>query len=885
MGSTRARHRQRAGSRAHGTLAALALLAFGAPPAGASEGPPPILQPTTYGSSSGRYELFVDPSHRSGAGEGAYELRRDGEVVWAARRPYTFWEAVVTDDGRAAGYAYTAGWRDHRVEGHFVVAILAPDGSEVAIDAEPRRRTRRMHSPPDPLARGLFAQPELDRVVVRVLDPDASSHDEWRPYRLTTGERLSRVPPHEAFPDVESLQSTWGARAVPGTPLALVWFRRALPEGGSRFALLDADGYAEWVLDLPRDFPPTDVARETGAILEVDSRRFSLWHVRAEERVEYGVDSSSSGEWVVRETGRAPGPSVRRSRPEEPPKPPWIDLDALGVTTLGGPEDRARASIRGVVAFTHRGGSIELVRRESEPGTFTLAVVDGQGHVQRSRVVELPIKASSVVRWFPLSRGWLVSAPTMAVGRPVGAWRVGLEDGELHILERFRGPQLHRLEELPDGGLVALASQSSGSWPSEAIFGLEADGSRRWRRGTVGAMRGRVDPAGVLLSPADLAAVPDGRVAVLEHGEIEVHASDGEHVRTIDLDTSWGRAPRYPTGIVASPDGSVFVSDSPRAEPSIWHMDLDGTVLGRLTPRFVDGRQPRRVSVRPAVDADGRLWISDGDAFLRLDETGLVDRVVGSPPAADAIDLPGSAAIGPQGRVAVLDDRDRSVHVFAPDGRRLASGSAAPDDFERAREGLSTRMAMAPDGRVYVQSYLFSDRLVVFGPDGRREGIVQLGDGLAFDPRGGRRWMLQSDGYAGEDLVLQEQDGHVVTTIRRNPDGTWFQGRPAVAPDSRLCVIGRDYLAIHAPDGELLRTFPTPRLPSRAPAFAADWVVTSWFGNEAYLFHVPDGTLHRFRVPDLADGAAVVFGFSPDATELWALSVADLELHRFALPR
>ena len=101
----------------------------------ASEGPPPTLNPKTYSSPSGEWNLKVDPSTLYGQGEGACRLTRNGVEAWSAEHAFTLWDAGVTDEGVVAGYAYTCGWRGFWVEhrdrepGDFHVVIFSPEGT------------------------------------------------------------------------------------------------------------------------------------------------------------------------------------------------------------------------------------------------------------------------------------------------------------------------------------------------------------------------------------------------------------------------------------------------------------------------------------------------------------------------------------------------------------------------------------------------------------------------------------------------------------------------------------------------------------------------------------------------------------------------------------
>src|SRR5262245_35070360 len=101
----------------------LALIAWPAS-GGIDEGPSAPLQPRSFSSASGNWELRVDPTSRFGEGPGDHELWHDGALVWKERHPFTFYDAVIAEDGTVAGYAYTNGWRDPTCEGNFVVSTV-----------------------------------------------------------------------------------------------------------------------------------------------------------------------------------------------------------------------------------------------------------------------------------------------------------------------------------------------------------------------------------------------------------------------------------------------------------------------------------------------------------------------------------------------------------------------------------------------------------------------------------------------------------------------------------------------------------------------------------------------------------------------------------------
>src|SRR5436190_24400555 len=105
--------------------AAVALLALAAP-AAAQRGDY-ALDPQTYRSPSGEYELFVDPSQRTGAGEASYRFTKKGAELWAGKRAWTLAEADVADDGLVAGYAYASGHRGGNDDA-LTIVLFGADG-------------------------------------------------------------------------------------------------------------------------------------------------------------------------------------------------------------------------------------------------------------------------------------------------------------------------------------------------------------------------------------------------------------------------------------------------------------------------------------------------------------------------------------------------------------------------------------------------------------------------------------------------------------------------------------------------------------------------------------------------------------------------------------
>jgi hypothetical protein len=300
------------------------LLALSA--AHAQGGLPPILSPKTLVSPSGEYTLWVNPSEKYGVGEATYRLRHGNRVVWEGIRPYTLYEAAVTNDGTVGGYAYSYGLKGDNGKhpedgGDFEVVILAPTGQTRLL-----QKTRRaVHSGPEfhyalPNVEGLIVDAANDRMIVRVMEERKEEETWWR-YQLSTGRVQSRrAPPHPPERDGASYILT-AARAATGTPLILMqWIRYGNErpmKTGARFALIDLQGKPVWQLDLPHDYDISggnearnqlmDEIRAHGALLHTDQAgQFTLRFVAQKRRVTFAAAPEKAGKWRVTEIHKEP---------------------------------------------------------------------------------------------------------------------------------------------------------------------------------------------------------------------------------------------------------------------------------------------------------------------------------------------------------------------------------------------------------------------------------------------------------------------------------------------------------------------------------------------------------------------------------------------------
>jgi hypothetical protein len=232
---------------------------------------PRVLNPKTYLSPSGQFALLVDPSDIYGRFGASYRLTRQGREVWSGERPFTLWEAAVTDDGVVGGCAYSLGWSGN-TDGHD--GVRHGNLHVILIDAQGTLRldqvTKREHggypnAPPKPVASGLFLDPENDRLVVRIADFNLGD-EEWWSFQIATAKPLGVCRPKELMADPNPVAYSLDARPVAGTSLTLVHWRREevqADRNGARFALVDTTGKSVWSLDWPSDYQvPNDEKAE-----------------------------------------------------------------------------------------------------------------------------------------------------------------------------------------------------------------------------------------------------------------------------------------------------------------------------------------------------------------------------------------------------------------------------------------------------------------------------------------------------------------------------------------------------------------------------------------------------------------------------------------------
>ncbi|MBX3356822.1 MAG: hypothetical protein KF745_00185 [Phycisphaeraceae bacterium] len=878
-------------------------------PTVASEGPPPKLQPKTYFSPSGEYSLYVDPSHLHGIGPGRYTLKRRGDTVWSKDVPFTFWEAVVSDDGRAAGYAYShgfQGWGAPAGYGDLIVALIGDNGSEIARETTPRDDWGHTCPPSrHPSPRGILLQPDLGRFVIRLdAKPDYNVRDErWLLYSITDGKLTGDLAVAAPAGGERLWYMAADADAVPGTELSLVvWTRTAwrpsnASDEGIRLVLIDKDANEvwsqEWTTEFtgleyfsPRYLKETDV---TPAARFADNRFVYLSRAR-QAAVTFATNRGADGGWSVEEVGSTPEvvqighrPDPKVVAPAEP-KPPAPTLVNIGSFPLGNSDTSDNLSVARF-AFDDRSRCGFIPFRGD--GVFELVLIDPASPDPVGSVLHLPLELAEVegetaapqVAWIGGDRWVIVQG--FHNNSPSLAWIADLDSKTVSPIVGFSSPKPTFGHGVISGGETGFAVV--GDYRSNEVVRYDSNGKRLWT--TRCAMT------------QDAAIRPDGTLGVLVGvpGLILKFDRDGSHTGMVSIEAGFGSRPNYVVGLEPDEDGGWIVHDF-RGQPPVVRLSADNTKRASFTPHFDDGRTFRLYGdVRRAPN--GRLWTSDRASILRLTEDGTVDMVIGAKPDNDTLGEIRAVTVDRAGRIYALDGHTAAVHVFDSSGRRTRILRPDPTDFPTDC-GIGS-ITIAGDGEVYSRPTSIGpgkSRYLSFDAAGNRVGLQpcrsdDVSEEWFFRP-GTQECVVV--GY--ERAFLYDADQEMTRTLERRADQLWldYPFSAAVAPDGSFAILARapfgsggipSSVTLFSAAGDALETHELPEESIIARAAASDHAVAVVSQRSLLYINRTANTAKTYTIPgDPASGSLLVPFFSPDAGELWLIDQAKHRVDRYKAP-
>lgn len=826
------------------------------------------LQPTTYRSPSGEWELFVDPSAPDGAGEAAYTLSSGGELRCKGELLSTFWDAVVTDEGTCIGFGYSDGadtW-----SGKLVIARLDPTGKQKILESRLRGPSRFPDYAAVPSGIDVFAHPDLGQVVVVIGDRETAQRGlEWRFFDIESGHLRRAIRPKELQRDTDSVGDYLGAVPVPRTPLVLVHWAGNFGEDPVRFSLIDERGRSVWMLDRVED---TDGLRNEarrvgshGLILGVGPSTFDLWSRSEGTRIRYGIEDNA-GVWSVYEIEREP-----IAAQEPPPTDSGPVFEELIPVHLGSIDvsvpDPSLPAVQDVGPFTvDDKGHLAFLPADQRHPPRALSVVDADGQVVALH--DLDAIAPATGTWVDVD--WDRSAR-----RFVLLFR-GEEGGELWTLDPASGEGARLPVEVPEAcaGVETLREGGFLLRHAGTVTCFDGGGGVRWETG------GRA------------MAEPDrGLVAVLGLDGASIHLLDGSGVQVGRIDLGIVRRGRLGEGTALASDvdrGLLFVDSGRR----VARLRTDGSVSSVFQLAYENGRA-FRVNEGVEVGPQDRLWTTDRNTLLRLDASGVVDRRLGGGPGEEARDSE-TVAVGPTGRIYAVDRERSVVRVLDPLGKHLfnCDPSVLQTQSDASLQGVT--LTVETDG-----SALLSGRngVFLFSPEGRLTRIEER----SFDPIRETRYALPEK---GQRLVVGQRRAYLVDAKRevkkvvdRRPDGHWLRNlyQASVAPDGSFALLtgaqtresgAGEHPGIHvySPAGQPIRTLWIPVESETLPYIAYDGEHAVYVDEcNAFLFDADGRPLGRFGLP----GEPGIDHWQPllpqHTEELWAFD-GQHTIERYELP-
>lgn len=815
------------------TLTLLALLLW--PVAGRGQLFRSIVNPKTYTSPSGTYTVTVDPEDRQAEGGATVTIRRQGQQVWSGKMAFTLLNAGITDDGAVGGYGFSRGKKGRSdLEGDFHVVLLDSRG-KIRLDQQtPRQQSRFLDHSPDPNPEGLILDPEDDRLVVRVADPDINRGIEsWWIYRLSTATPLTKIEPRRQMEASEPTRYIIDAQHVAGTPLTLLHWWRFDRSEGARFTLIDPVGKPVWSLELPEDYQSLNEderdriqaeIRANGAILRTDQAgSFDLRFVAAAQRVHFTVTRAPDGSWEVVERGRTPY-TPADSRPSAPAIPTQR-LTALGTITFP-PEFTAAASpVRNLEGFVIAGSDrFAFLRREAK-GPDTFVVVNTAGKlIHQVRLDGIPIAPKSDWSGYLWAGGDRFLLTRSELGGKGQAWYLDAASGAITPLAGFECPPIKRIAAFPQGGFITLNTVATKYTMWEEMYAFDAQGKQIWcQKGGNGYSS--EDGPERLFSPEDLTVTPDGKVAVLDNIAltVQIYAGNGRFLKRLDLEKAWRRKPEYPTNIVPDANGGFLIFDFP-GKPSIVRTYADGKIrVGVPLPASAAQENGTLDEIR--IGSDGKIWVSDGHYLKRLTDAGKVDRVLGDRPDAAHMGRIDKLKMLSNGRIYALDSRAGAVHLFDETGKHLSVRRSGHPDASLG--SFASAIHVLENGELFLRR---KQGILHFSASGER---IKIG---GKSSAGAKRhnaaanrhvvfWDEDRDSLAGVD-----REGFLVRNIERLPNRDWIPMVLQSASDTRgaLAVLTAPFfqgdwrISLYTPDGAPLRSFPLPETLQKPYGLAFD---------------------------------------------------------------
>ncbi|MGB7325448.1 MAG: hypothetical protein WBD31_11310 [Rubripirellula sp.] len=603
---------------------------------------------------------------------------------------------------------------------------------------------------------------------------------------------------------------------------------------------------------------------------------------RDESRWQYRV---STGALVSKRDGQArvaDAPSKKKSRPKLNP-PVAKPLERITQFKLRGHAKPVASPIHNVYQFTvDDQRRIAFVRTEAdEDRTDMFVAIDRHG----KSVFETPLPIVSGAHdtsctWITGDR-FLVTRSRVGIQTKSKAWWVNVAAKTITAIDGFDCAPVTRICRFSDGGFVALATERFEYTMSESLIGFDQSGKRIWARGNEMSR-----DQSVLFSPDDIAVTGNDQVAVIDNIRKSIQWFDrhGTYLRSVDLETAWGREPNYPTDLMSLDVGSqikgLLVHDFNGIKPYV-AVDQTGKIQFEFVPHFDNGRRLDETS--RCVAPDGSIWLSDREAIYRLDQDGKVAETLGSNATAHQLTRIAAVAIGRDGRVCVVDGRTATAHVFDSSGQFMHQSVLGPDQFRG--EMYSPAPSISDQGTVSISVSGPQDTARVFRFDADGKPIRQLSFDVDSDEVLAQPGTDRFVALTYEEVHLFDRQGKLIRKIDHRPDGQWMvypqiltfanDGSFAVVSDRMVCIFSNDATPIIQFD------LPSPVTRYAAIAINKDRVVA--VSDRDLTIQDRNGKLIQYSRLDV-DRKDSHPCFTADESELMLVPREASQVNRYAVP-
>jgi sugar lactone lactonase YvrE len=710
---------------------------------------PPAINPRDYHSPSGEFVLNVDPTDLYARGEGNYRVTRKGTVVWSGAKPFTLYEAGITDVGIIAGYAYSQGVEGFPRErgrdrpGMFHVVIMRPNGELLLNEITVRTESRFLHTRPDPVARGILVDGDKDQFTLLIRDADLNRReDSWWTYQLSTGKAVGKPNAGPKIPPV-----LWDAETVEGVEKAKATELPVFPDGSLKQLGRFSFGREQTTASAIRDI----------ACFDFDDRG-RIGFIRREARDHCTFVYLSEDGRVLNELPLAIPTTLFTN---DFPKTAWVENDRW-VVVLSNRREGGKAFAWWLQTSDGRFDSISNF--DSPPIEHLAGSRDGGFLALTTTYLKYSMEDNLIAfdrtgksRWqikqdYSADEGALFSPEDVTV---TTSGRVAVVDNIRHTVQFFESNgdflSVLKLEELwgrrpnyptdisadTNGGVLvkdfngnppAIRMASNGKVigqfvpkhadgriidairgfkvaPSGRVWACDGECFVRLRNdGTSDAVIGNPPAAEALGRIAGLTVDQQGRLYAADErtGAVHVFDQSGKLLRICKPEVSDFDGKLSLANVAAAPDGTVYLSDR------VSRNNDDG-------PRYLQfGADGRRLGIKklgldnvsedwhPLLGGEKMLVLGYQEAFL-VDQTAKVTRTIQRRPDRNWLEFTDGASVAPDGAFAILTGgrhwqrKSWQVNLYNPSGepvRTLTMSTAFIENcFAYTGKYLATRTA------------------------------------------------------------------------------------------------------------------------------------------------------------------------------------------------